>query len=237
MIKQTIALFIGLSIYASAFSQRVDGKVTLVSNTQAVEGRLNKMSFDLYKGAVVHLRSLKGGIAHIQLEGYIKNSKKLPAVIYSDMAYNHVSGKLFSAKKLHLFGERTYFLEGDIKSANINIKDLPEWRISELIGKGMLSEKAVKATLSKYKFHTDDFFGYSSYFYYQNDLDDPSPGDRIRILFKKGKLKGVIHQFCVGYLKPENKLDYAYLWIDPSVDAAEKKQMMSDYTKFRRSVD
>jgi len=238
MIRLTIALCVGLCISFSSFSQRTDGKVTLVQSTRAVNSLERGINFQLYKGAIVYLNVVKGNKASIQVDAYIKDVEQLPAVIYSDAKYANAIGKLLSAKKMVPFSDNTFFLQGDVNAAHINVKDLPEWKISELIRNHITDEKSVKAVLSKFEFRADEFFGYDSYFFYEQILDDPSPNERIRMLFKNGQMRGVVYKNSVGKLSAGKKVVYNYnLWVAPSVKPSEARLMAENYSKFRRRVD
>jgi len=238
MIKQAVVICMLICTSLSAFCQRTDGKVSLISNVKVFDSNAATISFELFKGAVVYLAAQEGKAVRVNLECFVKDAKKLPAILYSDAAYAHPIGKLHVAKQLKPFRDHSFLFSGYVGLGQLNVKDFPEYKLSELINRKSVSEKTIKASLAKYRFKEGKFFGHDCLFLYENNLDDPSPNDRLRILFKNGKLVGAVHQFCVGDLKPENKIigNY-YFWADPSLRDTEVQGIVNYYAKFRKGLD
>jgi len=238
MIKQAVVICMLIGTCFSAFCQRTDGKVALTTNVKVFDNSAAKRSFELSKGAVVYLAAQEGKAVRVNLECFVKDPKKLPATLYSDAAYAHPVGKLHAAKQLIPFRDRSFLFSGYVGLDQLNAKDFPEYTLWELISRKSVSEKTIKASLAKYRFKEGKFFGYNCLFLYENNLDDPSPNDRLRILFKNGKLVGAVHQFCVGDLKPEKKvIGNYYFWADPSLRETEVQGIVNYYAKFRKGLD
>lgn len=227
--------------YDKILGERIDGPANV---RDAING---KIILELYDGALVetgpeqkdwYLIGLNVSLTEKQLEEF---------KIYPNTDLYSVEGKKIGKTKdtveLWMSGDKSGIFGGYTHKDNIKEFSIPEIALQKEIEKGNLTLSALKNFISAYDFQ--DFGGneelqYKQYFIYESIVVDPSPRDRITLLFDaKDNLIGVIHSRKLN-LKNYKTVKLARghsLTVIADLDKKEIKRITKERINFYNSID
>jgi len=169
----------------------------------------------------------------------IKTSVILPGTVLT--RDNKAVGKTIDTIDTWLDNGDAVYINGFSHTKNIKENSYPESYLTHLINQGNTSFEAFKDFMNQYKFEVFDggsLTNLKEYFIYESLIVNPSPRDRISLLFNKDKLIGLVHsrplqtQFKTFDLIRGHKLT-----VTDDLSEAEIKDIVDKKIKFYNSVD
>lgn len=86
------------------------------------------------------------------------------------------------------------YIAGYTHRGNIRKETLVEYDLEKFIKEKGRSQDIFELFITAHQFGVDDrFMNFEGFYIYENWITDPSPGFRICLLFKEGKLQGILH--------------------------------------------
>jgi hypothetical protein len=174
--------------------ERIDGPANVRS------GPNGEVLFSLNDQALVDIGREKKGwheiLLYMDLDSSENNMDSIKAgrLIIID---GEVSGKIIKTHQVSISegGGTHAMLYGYIHKSNIRTETVIETRLSAKQKCGGRSFDEWKDFISAFDLQaeTKEFLPFSGYFFYENAVDDPSPGYRVMLLFEEGELQGIIH--------------------------------------------
>ena len=135
-------------------------------------------------------------------------------------------------------------ISGFTSSSNIRKSSIIESIIANKINKRQLLMKDFNKLISLYdfeKYDIDTLTGYNQYLYYESILKDPSPIDRISLLFNANNiLIGVIHSRPLLTIKWKTinlKMNGQKISLSPSLTTKECDRIVNSRNKFYQGID
>ena len=132
-------------------------------------------------------------------------------------------------------------LQGYTHISNIKTNSIVENDLIQLASKKThLNYTDLKEHISNFNYYKDkQFSGYMTYNYYESGIEDPSPGDRIRLFFKGNRLISIVH---TRKLDLPNMNDNNVIWgykmlTSDDIDINKKNKIIDLYKDFIKSVD
>ncbi|MEN7550498.1 hypothetical protein AAG747_21440 [Rapidithrix thailandica] len=253
--KQLMTLLLTL-LSLNIFAEKIDGPANVRKEPNGVK------IISLYDNVVVECTEIKEGwytigiTVQLTKEQYERSKAKdvMPA-----------GSKLYSPKN-ELLGETLVDLSLDILSSggpkdnkwynatvightyksNIRLESIPEIALKSILinEKKNLTESEFDKYLKSFGFERSEFLGrfddkYVEYMIYENWIDDPSPMDRIRLIFKNSQLIAIVHtrDLGVNYVQPINLISGRKITIFKEMDSLEKEKFIKMNREVYTGVD
>tara|TARA_B100000809_G_C14949921_1_gene463495 strand:+ start:11 stop:844 length:834 start_codon:yes stop_codon:yes gene_type:complete len=184
--------------------ERIDGPANI---RDSING---KIIFELFDNALVETSLLENNWFTIGLfvkvdsiqnhKGYIEPNQKL-----IDFEEN-IIGVTKDTVRLIMDDKDYWLIWGKTYKDNIKKESIPELELLNLIEKGNIDSVQINRFIRNFNFKYDDrlnFEGIKLYFIYQSLIIDPSPRDRISLLFDNDTLIGFVHSRSIKATKFE----------------------------------
>jgi hypothetical protein len=180
---------------------------------------------------------------HIKLnQKQMEDFRILPNAILYD-ASGEIIGKSIDTLELWMISDDLGFVGAYTHGNNIKKHSVPEWVLKQEIQQGNLTKLALERYLWDFDFQRydlNDAFGYEQYLIYESFVVDPSPRDRITLLFNDaGTLAGVIHSrpLQIGKYKTYDLSRGHSLTVIDQLNPKEIERIISERVHFYNSVD
>ena len=208
MKKHLLILLTGL-IFLPARAEKIDGPANIRTEPKG------ELRFSLNNNVEVECTEMKNDWYEIMV------TVKLTEEQYNLNPLIFKKGTTLYDMQGHEIGETLTDLKAGSKMAGGGAAGVPKWYVSELYGftyksnirpgsvvepvlAGLIESNTSGLTMDVFKNHLAEFHyteglsipGYehlTTYMIYETAIDDPSPLDRIRLLFEDNKLIGVVH--------------------------------------------
>jgi len=138
--------------------------------------------------------------------------------------------------------EKCGFIAGMTHEQNIIQSTVPEVALAEMIHNGQRTINELKPFMNALDFEPDNSWhknDIEAYFIYEEFIVDPSPMDRISLLFKNDELAAIKHSRPISLNEFEShKIDGGFtLTIIGGLDENEVKELIKERNHFVNSVD
>lgn len=180
--------------FEPVIGERIDGPANI---RDSING---KVMFKLFDNVLVETSLLENNWSTIGIyikvdsiedyKGYIKPNQKL-----IDLEGN-IIGETKDTVQIIMSGKDYWLIWGKTYKGNIKQESIPEVELINLIEKGNIDSNQINRFIQNFNFMYDDrldFEGIKLYFIYQSTIIDPSPRDRISLLFDNSTFIGFVH--------------------------------------------
>jgi hypothetical protein len=138
--------------------------------------------------------------------------------------------------------EGTGFIAGMTHKKNIIESTIPEFRLAELVKSGKTSFQDFRAFMKALNFRSNESWTTDEidvFFIYEDFIVDPSPMDRISLLFKNERLAAINHSRPIDLDEFKSyKIDRGFeLTIIGELDKTQINELISKRNRFVNSVD
>lgn len=107
-----------------------------------------------------------------------------------------VIGKTIDTVSVWMRDSKSGYIGAYTHKNNIKLKSIPENCLTEILNLGQLTKNYLTPYITAFNFEKYDYGqleNLTQYFIYESVIVDPSPRDRITLLFQTDKLAGVVH--------------------------------------------
>lgn len=221
--------------------ERIDGPANI---RDTVNGRI---MLTLHDNVLVETAPQQDNWCRIGMSVALNNKQSKELKIYPDTDLfstdGHMIGKTKDTLELWDAGEKTGMFEAYTHVDNIKKHTIPEIALETEINKGNLTLSALKPYLQTFDFqdfgeHSD--LKYRQFYIYESTVVDPSPRDRISLLFDNaGNLIAVVHsrQLSFSDFKTYDLVRGHSLTVFAALDKKEIQRIIRERKAFYNSVD
>jgi hypothetical protein len=220
--------------------ERIDGPANI---RDSING---KLLFELNDGALVETMPtenhwLEVGVHVLLTPQQIEEFKILPGdALYSEK--DVMIGVAKDTVPLLMHDSEYGFIAGMTHENNISPESVPEKALVTLLEKGAVSKVDFEEFLEQFSFKNNnvrDLENIEEWFIYQSFLVDPSPRDRMTLLFSNNQLIGIVHSRdlpTTNFKTVELTRGHRFT-ISGNLSATEIKNLSDSMIQFYNSVD
>ena len=183
--------------YEHVYGEMMDGRVNIADSTNG------KTTFILFDGVPVETAPAHDNWLEIELFVALKPAQANAGIMLPNQTLYALDGQEIGITtdtvKIWIIEEEAGQIAGYTTIENLRQHTIPEMALSAEIKRGNRTLKSLESYLTAFEFmdaglSSESKSAYQQYMIYESTILDPSPRDRITLLFnKKGLLVGAVH--------------------------------------------